>query len=284
MAAHATDVGRDNFEMEVMAASREVPVVIDFWAPWCAPCRQLKPVLEKLAAEFNGRFKLAKINSDENPELSAQFGVRGIPAVKAVVDGQVVNEFTGALPESAVRDWLETIMPSPAEPLRREGLALVAQGRLDEALAVLAQASELDPGSEAICLDRVDTLIALGRTTEASTLLESVGPLPRDEARVTQLQAKLSFAGTAGGDLDASTLNTRLADNPDDHAARLEMGTLLAAQQRYEDALDALLQVVSFDRGLRDEARQKILQIFALLPADSDLVRNARRRLAAALN
>ncbi len=125
---HTQDVSQADFEEKVVAASSKQPVVIDFWAPWCAPCKVLKPILEKLAAEYDGKFKLAKVNSDENPEIAARYAVRGIPSVKAMVDGKIVNEFTGALPESAVRDWLDKIIPSPAEALRREAQQMAATG------------------------------------------------------------------------------------------------------------------------------------------------------------
>jgi putative thioredoxin len=122
MAANAIDVSVADFDDKVLAASRAVPVVVDFWAPWCQPCRILKPILEKLAAEFGGRFILAKVNSDENQELSMRYGVRGIPAVKAFVNGEPVDEFTGALPEGQVREFIERLIPSPAEPPRAQAL------------------------------------------------------------------------------------------------------------------------------------------------------------------
>src|SRR5512135_2116050 len=128
---NSIDVSQADFEQKVVAASYQHPVVVDFWAPWCAPCKVLKPILEKLAEEYGGKFLLAKVNSDENPEIAARFAVRGIPAVKALVDGQVVNEFTGALPESAVREWLDKIIPSPAEELRREAQRQSHEGDLD---------------------------------------------------------------------------------------------------------------------------------------------------------
>ena len=114
MTAHAYDVTVTEFNDKVLAASRQVPVIVDFWAPWCQPCRVLKPILEKLAAEYEGKFILAKVNSDENQELSARYGVRGIPAVKAFVGGQMADEFTGALPEGKVREFIERLIPFPA--------------------------------------------------------------------------------------------------------------------------------------------------------------------------
>src|SRR5512135_137815 len=136
---HAFDVSEADFDAQVVAASHKQPVVIDFWAPWCAPCKVLKPVLEKLAAEYQGKFLLAKVNSDENPDLSVRYGVRGIPAVKAMVGGRIVNEFTGALPEGAVRDWLAKVIPSPAEEMRTLARQRMTEGDLEGALAQLAE-------------------------------------------------------------------------------------------------------------------------------------------------
>jgi putative thioredoxin len=151
------DVTQADFQEKVINASFKHPVVLDFWAPWCAPCKVLKPILEKLEAEYAGKFLLAKVNSDENQELSARYGVRGIPSVKAMVDGKIVNEFTGVLPESAIRDWLDKIIPSPAEELRREAVELAAANDLNGALRKLAEASKLEPDNEVV---RVDTQIS----------------------------------------------------------------------------------------------------------------------------
>ena len=161
MSQFSFDVALEDFEAKVLQASLEVPVVVDFWAPWCGPCQTLKPMLEKLAEEYKGRFLLAKVNSDENPELAGHFGVRSIPSIKVVYQGQLVDEFNGALPEGKVREFLDRIaLPGGNETdLRAEAAALVGEGRLEEALARLVAASQGDPQDQEIgrasCRERV---------------------------------------------------------------------------------------------------------------------------------
>ena len=285
MSAHCIDVTEANFMQEVIEASRRVPVLVDFWAPWCGPCRSLGPILERLAAEYQGRFRLAKVNSDENQALAAQFGVRGIPNVKAVVDGQIVNEFTGALPESAVREFIDALLPSPAEPLRQEALAARARGEGDAARKLLLQAIHLDPKHEQARLDLVDLLLDAGDHAEAQRLLGEIVDAGKDRARIDSLAARLVLAQGAAGSADEGTLRARLAADAGDLGARLDLANLLALKQDYPGALEELLEIVRRDRAFQDDiGRKTMLQIFNLLGADNDLVREYRGRLSTAIN
>jgi len=275
--------GVQQFEKEVLHADQLV--IVDFWAPWCEPCKVLKPILEKLAEEYKGRFILAKVNADENPELSQHFGVRSIPSVKVLFQGQLVDEFNGAIPEGQIRQFLDRIA-LPAGPehanLREQAAALVAEGKLEEALAVLVQASQANPQDQAIQLDAVDVLMQLGRNDEAKQLLG--GDYANEPDRANALRARLALLDGAA---DVAPLEAKLAANPDDHASRLELSKAYAAQSRFREALDAALEVVRRDRFFDEGAgRKALLALFEALAGEQhdDLVREFRRKLSAALN
>jgi len=287
MSANAYNVGVADFQQKVLDASRGVPVLVDFWAEWCQPCRILKPILEKLAAEYGGRFILAKLNSDENQELAVKYGVRGIPAVKAFLDGELVDEFTGALPESQVREFIERLMPSPAEPLRQQALAAHRRGDFDAALALMSQAVALDPGHEAAQLDYAEMCLDAGAFDDARNVLETLGENARDKARADALAARLQLAANAAG-ADIGQLAQTLAADPADLAARLQLANALAAAHDYRGACEHLLEIVRRDRKWNDEAgRKTLLALFNLLgnyPEYDDVVREFRAALARTLN
>jgi putative thioredoxin len=282
MGAHAYDVNEADFNRVVIEGSRKVPVLVDFWADWCAPCRALKPILEKLADEYQGRFLLAKVNSDQNQSLAARYGVRGIPNVKAFVGGELVDEFSGALPEAMVREFIEGLMPSEAEELRRQAAAALASGASDGALALLERAAEREPQNDAIRLDRAEILLDLGRADEARALLGALSILTRDETRAAGLIARAAFAGgTAEG---TAGLEQRISAHPDDLEARLQLARAHVAARRYEAAMEQLLEVIRRDRGYGDDAgRKTLLQVFNLLGNEGELVAKYRRLMASAM-
>jgi len=280
MSEHALDVGLADFQQHVLEESRQRPVVVDFWAPWCGPCKSLKPILEKLAAEYGGKFLLAKINSDDNQELAARYAVRGIPSVKAFIDGEPVDEFSGALPEGEVRAFLDRLIPSPADELRAQAAELRLAGDTSAALQRLADASRLAPAHVGIRLDAAEIMLDLGEADEASRLLASV---PDDaDPRAPQLKARLQFVGTA--DADEAELSARVAADENDLEARLKLANLHVAAGRFEPGMVQLLEIVRRDRGFEDDiSRKTLLSVFTLL-GSGELVSRYRRLLASALN
>jgi putative thioredoxin len=279
MTEHSLDVGLADFQQAVLDESKHRPVLVDFWAPWCGPCKSLKPVLEKLAAEYGGKFLLAKINSDDNQELAARYGVRGIPSVKAFIDGEPVDEFSGALPESEVRAFLDRLVPGPADDLRAAAAELRLAGDIPAALQKLADASKIAPDHVGVRLDAAEIMLDLGEADEASRLMAGVA----DDAdpRVPQLRARLQFMGAAGE--DEAALTARVAANENDLEARLKLAKLLVAGGQYEAGMDQLLEIVRRDRSFGDDiGRKTLLSVFDLL-GGGELLSRYRRLLASAL-
>jgi putative thioredoxin len=282
MSTFSVDVDQHNFREVVLEGSKRAPVIVDFWAPWCGPCKALTPVLEKLATEYAGRFTLAKINSDENKELAANFGVRGIPAVKAVVDGKLVDEFVGAQPESQVRAFIERVLPSPADIECRRAQALVGDGNTPDAVALLQQILKDNPRHARARTSLVEALLALDRTEEARAAFEPLLHTGSDDAQIRELKARLEFAGANAS--DSAALEARIESNPSDLEARLELARTLVTQQAYEPALAQLLEIVRRDRKFGDDVgRKTMVEVFNLLGGQGDLVSTYRRLLSSAL-
>lgn len=286
MTPSSYDVSVADFQEKVLDASRQVPVVVDFWADWCQPCRILKPILEKLAAEYGGRFILAKVNSDQNQEIAQHYGVRGIPAVKAFLNGEMIDEFTGALPEGQVREFIDRLVPSPAEPLRVQAAAAHEAGDIEGARKLMAQAINLDPRNDASYLDYIELSLEAGACDEAREVLEAVRDRSRDKTRVEALDAQLKLA--SGGGADTAALLARIAAAADDLDARLQLANALAAARDYRAALEQLLEIVRRDRKWSDEAgRKTMLTMFTMLgtqPQHDELVREFRVALSRTLN
>ena len=263
------------FKDEVLDRSQELPVIVDFWAPWCGPCRVLGPTLEGLAEEYAGQVRLVKVNIDENPQAASAYQVRSIPAVKAFRDGQVVDEFLGALPEPQVRALFEAVVPSEADALAAEGAAARELGDIAEARSSFEAALALDAGHAGAALGLAELLLEAGETGHASELASQHSSDPRAK----RVLALLAFAKVAAGH-DRAQLEARLAEEPDDAAAHYALGSGLALAGNWEDALEHLIAVVRLDRSLdEDGGRLRLLDAFALLGDQHELTREYRGRL-----
>lgn len=282
---YSLDVSTQNFKETVIDGSYKNPVVVDFWAPWCGPCKMLKPILEKLAEEYQGKFVLAKVNSDENQELAAQFGVRGIPSVKAVLDGQIVDEFSGALPENAVREWLGRIIPSPAEELRLQAQQLYSQGDAQKALQLLQQAIQLDDDNHQAKLDSAAILVAQDQYSEAKALLNVLPAKIQMEEAVAKLITQIDVAEKSQHLDSEDTLVEKINANPDDLQAHIDLANVYIGKQQYAKAIDHCFEVIKRDREFQDDiGRKTVVSIFNLLNNQGDIVREYRRKLATILN
>jgi putative thioredoxin len=284
MAAHSIDVNNINFDSEVIDKSRTIPVVVDFWAPWCGPCKVLKPILEKLAGEYAGKFRLARVNSDENIDLATEFGVRSIPDVRAFKDGRMVGQFMGALPESKVREFIDRLLPSAAELERVRGLELRANGDASGAGAALQNAISLDPKLQLARVDLAEVLIELKQLDAAERALAEVKPNIDYDARIEALRSAIAFARSTESGASDAELKARIAAHPADLEARLQLANHRAGRREWRAAMDELLEIVKRDRNWHDQAaRKQLLAIFSLARDEAELVSEYRRKLASAL-
>ncbi|HSF85531.1 MAG TPA: thioredoxin [Acidimicrobiia bacterium] len=272
-----SDISAAEFPQAVLQRSHEVPVVVDFWAEWCGPCKVLGPILEDLTIESDGEFELAKVDVDANPELSQQFGVQGIPTVVAFRDGAVAGRFTGALPEPQVRTWLEGIMPDEMDRMVDQARDVALGGDLLQAEQIYRMVLEQRSDHHEAGTGLAGLLLARGDSEEALIVLGRLAPTP-DVERL-QAAARLSASRVD----DVASLEAAVTADAGDDGARLSLAKALAARSEFEPALDHMLTVVTGKGEGADEARKAMLDIFELLGDAHPLTGPYRRRLASAL-
>lgn len=279
MSEHIKDVTQEQFEAEVLKRSSEKPVVVDFWAAWCAPCRALGPVLEREIEALGGRVELAKIDVDGNPSLAAEYGIRGIPAVKAFRDGRVVDEFEGARDAGFVRAWLAELVPSPARLAVEAAEKKVAAGDASAESELRALLDDAEVGSRA-ALALTELLLSKGDADGAEQALKKIDPRSPLIDAEPALERRIGFVREAAAYGGEEKARAAVEANPDDLEARYALGCALASRGDLEGALDAFLAIVSRNRKFRDDAaRLAMLAIFEQLGPDSDLASAYRRKL-----
>jgi putative thioredoxin len=271
------DVTLSDFQQEVLLRSREVPVLVDFWATWCGPCRTLSPLLERMTEDADGAFELAKVDVDANQELAAQFLVQSIPTIVAFRNGKEVNRFTGALPEAAITAFLGTVLPSELDMMVDEARTALVSGDTAGAEHILRQVLERKPDHQDAGTSLAALLIDHGDVADALVILGKLIP----DAEVERLQAAARLRQSAGTDI--ADLEAAVTADPEDDVAQLDLARALAARSEFEPALDILLAVVKRKGDGRDDARQAMVDIFGVLGNEHPLTSTYRRQLAAAL-
>jgi putative thioredoxin len=278
------DATEANFESDVIQASLTTPVLVDFWAAWCGPCKTLGPILEKVVASYDGAVKLAKVDTDAQMQLAAAFGIRSLPTVVLVKDGQMVDGFMGAVPESAVREFLQRHV----KPLDENAVEDVAAETDDvetpeQAIARLQQQLATTPDKPEIKLDLALAYMRAGLADSAQTELESLPANLAEDARAKRLRNQLEFSRTLKDAPDEAALRARIEKNPADHEARDLLGARLLAQGETAAGLDEFLTILRAQRGWNDgQAKKRLIAAFGIID-DEELVGTYRRRMASLL-
>ena len=274
------EVTETDFEEKVIATSKTVPVLVDFWAPWCGPCRMLGPILERVVGSYKGKIRLVKLNTDEHPSLAARFGIRGIPAVKAFVDGRIADEFVGVLPELQVREFVETLIPSEADLLAQKAKERESS-HPNDALKLYQEALKLEPQHPSSLIGKLRVLIVLNRIDEAEALYDGFPGALQYREEVPRLKALLDLAAIRKSGPPLAELSARLEKDPDNLEARWDLAARLAAEGNYPKALENYLFIVKKDRKFKDDgARKEILTLFEIVGPRSELAEEYREKLA----
>lgn len=271
------------FQADVIDRSHEVPVIVDFWAPWCQPCRQLGPMLEKIVNEQQGRVELVKVNVDASPEIAGAIGVQSIPDVLAVADGQLVDRFTGLLPEAQLREWVARLVPSPVDDALAAGQMLESQDPA-AAEAHYRQAEALAPDDDRVRIALARVLLAQDRIDECRRIINRLAERGFLEPEAERLKSQLELRASAAEAGDVSEARRAAEANPDDLALRLKLAEALAVDRKFAEALELCLSIVQRDRdAIGQEAKQTMVRIFDTLGPQSELTGEYRRKLATAL-
>lgn len=276
---------RENFASQVLEASKQAPVLVDFWADWCGPCKMLMPVLDKLVSEYQGKFLLAKVDTEAQQELALQHGIRSIPTLKLYKDGQQVEEIQGAQPEDTLRRLLDRYITRESDVIRNRAAEAWQHGDGAVALELLAQAADMDPDNHRITVDRIKIHLGEGEVDNARQLLQTLPLTVAQEPEVAALTAQMEFVQVAQEAPAPDALERTLAENPNNVEAHYQLGARKVLAGDYETAMEQFLAVLQRDRSFGDDAgRKALLSVFSLLGEQDPRVGPYRRRLFNALH
>ena len=279
------EVTQHNFAAIVVEGSQQAPVLVDFWADWCQPCKTLTPILTKLAQEYRGGFILAKINADAEQALAGHFQVRSLPTVMVVWQGQIVDQLEGVQPESTYREAIDRYRTRPGELIMEQVDLLWQRGRRQQAVELLSEALEQEPDSVELKVTLADKLLQLDRGENARALLESLPAEERDRQPASGLLARLRFADLAQGAPDLAALEAKVRADPADSAARRQLAARHVLAGAHEAALEQFMDLMRRDPQFEDEAGRKgLIAIFEMLGNEHPLVITYRRRMFSLLH
>ncbi|MDY6798801.1 MAG: co-chaperone YbbN [Pseudomonadota bacterium] len=274
------DATMDNFQEKVMDASSQVPVLVDVWADWCAPCKQIMPVLQKLADEYQGGFHLAKVNADQQQELTASLGVRSLPTVILVKNGQAVDGFNSALPEGEVRKMLEKHVEAPKEDPYDKAYRIWEEGDVEGALAILSEMNQKDPENLKVLIDLAQLKAEMGDLETAEQVLESLPPEEKVQHQAKQLAARVKFLKQSAELPPVKDLEMALEQDPKDPNALHQLALHHVLQENNAEAMDLLIRLMQVDSKYKDEvARTTLIELFDKLGNNNPDVRTYRRKL-----
>jgi putative thioredoxin len=274
-----------NFQQEVIDASTQVPVLVDFWAEWCGPCKQLSPLLEKLEVQYAGRIKLVKVDTEAQAQLAQHFQIKSLPTVYAFVNGQPVDQFQGLQTEATIKAFIEKLMPNPADLEFEQAMQFIEKGNLDEAIAPLKKAIALDPAFDEARMTYAQVLLQKDEPAAALEQLNALSAAAKADPSAIQI---IQAAHEMQADRKLPPLpevEARITTNPKDLSARLELAQHCIAHKAWEQAFEQLIAIVATDRAFQEDiGRKTMIDVFKLAEAQPALVSAWRRKLSSALN
>ena len=274
------NVGIQEFQPLVLENSFKQPVLVDFWADWCEPCKTIMPMLAKLAEEYGGKFHLAKVNTEEQQELAAHFQIKSLPTMKLFVNGQPVDERMGALPESEIRAFIDQFITSESDELMAAAKLASQEGRAEEATQLMNEALAKDPANPDLKIDIAQLVMSQGDNDAALALLDSLDSEAQNKDAAIKLRAEITMANQLQNLPPIEEIEQKLSANPNDLGALIDKANYLTAQSEYEQAMECLLKVMTLDRSYEDDAgRTALLALFDMLGGEHPAVQKYRRKM-----